>query len=92
MIRLVAVGSTTSNGHTINSQSGRATRNAASIPKKLVGVTHGSSANISGTYYNIVPYGVDENGFIDYEFNCCDVMIILDRLNMNERFFKRFLS
>ena len=30
-------------------------------------LTHGSSANISGTYYNIVPYGVDENGFIDYD-------------------------
>ena len=30
-------------------------------------LTHGSSANISGTYFNIVPYGVDENGFIDYD-------------------------
>ena len=30
-------------------------------------LTHGSTANISGTYYNIVPYGVDENGFIDYD-------------------------
>ena len=30
-------------------------------------LTHGSGANISGTYFNIVPYGVDENGFIDYE-------------------------
>ena len=30
-------------------------------------LTHGSAANISGTYYNIVPYGVDENGFIDYD-------------------------
>ncbi len=30
-------------------------------------LTHGSPANISGTYFNIVPYGVDENGFIDYE-------------------------
>ena len=28
---------------------------------------HGSPANISGTYYNVVPYGVDENGFIDYD-------------------------
>ena len=35
---------------------------------------------------------VSQNGFIDYEFNCCDVLIILDRLNINERFFKRFLS
>ena len=30
-------------------------------------LTHGSSANISGTYFNIVPYGVDENDFIDYD-------------------------
>ena len=30
-------------------------------------LTHGSPANISGTYYNVVPYGVDENGFIDYD-------------------------
>ncbi len=30
-------------------------------------LTHGSPANISGAYFNIVAYGVDENGFIDYE-------------------------
>ena len=30
-------------------------------------LTHGSAANISGSYYNVVPYGVDENGFIDYD-------------------------
>ncbi len=30
-------------------------------------LSHGSPANISGTYYNVVPYGVDENGFIDYD-------------------------
>ena len=30
-------------------------------------LTHGSPANISGTYFNIVPYCVDENGFIDYD-------------------------
>lgn len=29
-------------------------------------LSHGSPANISGTYYNIVPYGVDDSGFIDY--------------------------
>ena len=29
-------------------------------------LTHGSPANISGKYFNFVPYGVDENGFIDY--------------------------
>ena len=30
-------------------------------------LTHGSSVNISGKYFNFVPYGVDENGFIDYD-------------------------
>ena len=30
-------------------------------------LTHVSPANISGAYFNIVAYGVDENGFIDYD-------------------------
>ncbi len=30
-------------------------------------LTHGSPANISGTYFNIVPYGVNDEGFIDYD-------------------------
>ncbi len=30
-------------------------------------LTHGSPVNISGTYFNIVPYGVNDEGFIDYE-------------------------
>lgn len=30
-------------------------------------LSHGSPANISGTYFNVIPYGVDENGFIDYD-------------------------
>ena len=30
-------------------------------------LTHGSPVNISGKYYNVVPYGVDETGFIDYD-------------------------
>ena len=29
-------------------------------------LTHGSPVNISGKYFNIVPYGVDETGYIDY--------------------------
>lgn len=29
-------------------------------------LSHGSPVNFSGTYFNIVPYGVDETGFIDY--------------------------
>jgi glycine hydroxymethyltransferase len=28
-------------------------------------LTHGSPANISGKYFNFVPYGVDEEGYID---------------------------
>ena len=30
-------------------------------------LTHGSPANVSGNYFRAVPYGVDENGFIDYD-------------------------
>lgn len=30
-------------------------------------LTHGSPVNISGMYYNFVPYGVDDNGVLDYE-------------------------
>ena len=30
-------------------------------------LTHGSPVNISGSYYNFVPYGVNDEGFIDYD-------------------------
>ena len=30
-------------------------------------LTHGSAANISGSFFNVVPYGVNEDGFIDYD-------------------------
>ncbi|MCR4764400.1 MAG: serine hydroxymethyltransferase [Lachnospiraceae bacterium] len=30
-------------------------------------LSHGSPANISGSYFNVIPYGVDANGFLDYE-------------------------
>lgn len=30
-------------------------------------LTHGSPVNMSGSYFNIVPYGVNDDGFIDYE-------------------------
>ncbi|MCI8947550.1 MAG: serine hydroxymethyltransferase [Lachnospiraceae bacterium] len=30
-------------------------------------LTHGSPVNISGKYFKIVPYGVNDEGFIDYE-------------------------
>ena len=30
-------------------------------------LTHGSPVNFSGTYFNIVPYGVNDDGYIDYD-------------------------
>ncbi len=30
-------------------------------------LTHGSPVNLSGKYYNFISYGVDDNGYIDYE-------------------------
>jgi len=30
-------------------------------------LTHGSPVNVSGKYFNIVPYGVNDEGFIDYD-------------------------
>lgn len=30
-------------------------------------LTHGSPVNISGKYFNFVPYGVNDEGFIDYD-------------------------
>ena len=30
-------------------------------------LSHGSPVNISGSYFHVVPYGVDDNGFIDYD-------------------------
>lgn len=30
-------------------------------------LTHGSPVNMSGSYYKIVPYGVDDTGYIDYD-------------------------
>ncbi len=30
-------------------------------------LSHGSKANLSGAYFNVVPYGVNEDGFIDYD-------------------------
>ena len=40
-------------------------------------LTHGSPVNISGKYFNIIPYGTDENGYIDYDE--------VERLAMAER-------
>ncbi len=30
-------------------------------------LTHGSPVNMSGSYYNIIPYGVNDQGYIDYD-------------------------
>lgn len=30
-------------------------------------LTHGSSVNMSGKYFNVVPYGVNDDGYIDYD-------------------------
>lgn len=30
-------------------------------------LTHGSPVNFSGSYFNIVPYGVNDDGYIDYD-------------------------
>jgi glycine hydroxymethyltransferase len=30
-------------------------------------LSHGSAANFSGAYFNVVPYGVNEEGYIDYD-------------------------
>ena len=30
-------------------------------------LTHGSPVNLSGSYYNFVPYGINDEGFLDYD-------------------------
>ena len=30
-------------------------------------LTHGSPVNLSGSYYNFVPYGINDEGFIEYD-------------------------
>ena len=67
------------------------------------GIVEAGRAVVHGDYRNGTVIGllkaylmmgakVSQNGFIDYEFNCCDVMTILDCMNLNERFMKRFLG
>lgn len=40
-------------------------------------LTHGSPVNFSGKYFQIIPYGTDENGYIDYDE--------VERIAMEER-------
>ncbi len=37
-------------------------------------LTHGSKVSVSGKYYNFVPYGVDESGYIDYDAAECKAL------------------
>ena len=30
-------------------------------------LTHGSTVNFSGSYFHVVPYGVNDEGYIDYD-------------------------
>lgn len=30
-------------------------------------LTHGSPVNMSGKYFHVVPYGVNDDGFLDYD-------------------------
>ena len=45
-------------------------------------LTHGSPVNVSGSYFNFESYGVDDNGFLDYDalekkaFECKPKMIV----------------
>ena len=39
-------------------------------------LTHGSPANISGKYFNFVPYGVNDDGFIDLDAFAKQVNIV----------------
>ena len=51
-------------------------------------LTHGSPVNMSGKYFNIVPYGVNDEGFIDYDelrriaLECRPKLIVADRSSL----------
>ena len=40
-------------------------------------LTHGSPVNMSGKYFHCVPYGVNDDGFIDYD----EVEVLLRNAN-----------
>ena len=54
-------------------------------------LTHGSPVNMSGKYFNVVPYGVNDDGFIDYDEvlriakECKPKMIVAGALHMREQ-------
>ena len=43
-------------------------------------LTHGSPVNMSGKNYNFVAYGVDENGFLDYEALRCQALEVRPKM------------
>ena len=53
-----------------------------------------NEANVPGLLkaYLMMGAKVSQDGFIDYDFNCCDVMIVMDTWNLNERFMRRILG
>ena len=62
-------------------------------------LTHGSPVNFSGTYFHVVPYGVNDEGFIDYDkvreiaLECKPKMIIAGASAYARTIdFKKFLS
>ena len=58
-------------------------------------LTHGSPVNFSGTYFHIVPYGVNDEGFIDYDkveeiaMECKPKMIMQVQVLMREPLISR---
>ena len=53
-----------------------------------------SAAHIPGLLKAYLKTGarVSRNGFIDRDFNSCDVMIVMDLLHMDDRYFRRFME
>ena len=43
-------------------------------------LTHGSPVNMSGKYFNVVPYGVNDDGFIDYD----KLRSEINKINLND--------
>nr|MBQ6242999.1 GNAT family N-acetyltransferase [Lachnospiraceae bacterium] len=70
----------------------RAARNAFEYgTKKDLSIAEARIPSLLKAYLKIGAR-VSRNGFIDYEFNCCDVMIVMDRLGLHERYVKRFFG
>ncbi len=55
------------------------------------GWTEGRSSGLLKAYLK-TGARVSRNGFIDRDFNSCDVMIVMDLLHMDDRYFRRFME